>query len=367
VPPAAVPSIEAPVIPSDAELPGRVVALDFADDSHAFALLADCQSSLPYGATRGCSYHLAVLDSAAGTWEVRDTPLPTGDLNEFGFVVEAASPDHARLSSVTGDVLDNVGDTVWLTDDAGRTWQRGKAGTSGTVEGIPRGASLTLVRDGLAALMPGTGEYRLLERQPPLRELGPPGLLPDGRHWVAGIDPATGAPAIAVSQDEGRGWRQLSPLPTAPAFTGNVSHRELRLAAGPDGLYAFESGVPDPEGGIGTSFYGSTLLGVHVSGDDGRSWQRVWTYEDGTSRPGSVFGMPIAAADGSLLVYGDDAIYVSRDGGRSFTVERPGPPPEEPELTRAGYLLTDLDHTGHYRISADGFSWHTIVLGSEEN
>jgi hypothetical protein len=92
----------------------------------------------------------------------------------------------------------------------------------------------------------------------------------------------------------------------------------------------------------------------------------VWTHVDTSSRPASVFGSPIAAADGTLVVYADDSIYVSEDGGSTFTISRPGPPPEEPALTRAGYLLTDLDHAGHYRISADGFSWHTIVLGSEE-
>jgi hypothetical protein len=227
---------------------------------------------------------------------------------------------------------------------------------------------VALVDERLAALMPRTAEYRVLERQPPLEQLATPGLLPDGRRWVPGVDPVTGAPALAVSQDQGRGWRVLAPLPTAPAFLGSVSHNELRLTAGPDGLYAFESGVADPSGGAGTQtgMYGSTLLGIHVSGDDGRSWQRVWTHEDSSSRPGSVVGTPIAAADGSVWVYGHDAIHVSRDGGRSFAVERPGPPPEEPGLTRAGYLLTDLDLAGHYRISADGFTWSTIVLGSEE-
>ncbi|MGP3967972.1 hypothetical protein [Streptomyces sp. 6N223] len=366
--PTPAPSVQAPLIPSDAALPGQVIALDFADDSHGFVLLADCQDGLPYGTARGCTYSLAALDGESGTWELRDTPLPTGDRTEFGFVVEAASAGHARLSSVTGAVLDDIGDTVWVTDDAGRSWRRGDAGTSGTVPAIPEGSHVALVDERLAALMPRTAEYRLLERQPPLEELSTPGLLPDGRHWVAGVDPVTGASALAVSQDEGRGWRTLAPLPTAPAFAGSAGYRELRLVAGPDGLYAFESGVADHGGDSDAQagLYGSTLLGIHVSGDDGRSWQRVWTHEDSSSRPGSVIGTPIAAADGSLVVYGDDAIYVSRDGGRSFAVERPGPPPEEPALTRAGYLLTDLDHAGHYRVSADGFTWSTIVLGSEE-
>jgi hypothetical protein len=376
--PTPAPSLQAPLIPSDAALPGQVISLDFADDGHGFALLADCQDGLPYGVTRGCVYRLAALDGASGSWELHDTPLPTGDRHEFGFVVEAASAGHARLSSVTGAVLDEIGDTVWVTDDAGRTWRRGDAGASGTVAAIPGGSHVALVDERLAALMPRTAEYRVLERQPPLEQLATPGLLPDGRHWVPGVDPVSGAPALAVSQDEGRGWRVLAPLPTAPAFLGSVSHRELRLVAGPDGLYAFESGVADDGGGGGggigvggsgagqTGIYGSRLLGIHVSGDDGRSWRRVWTHEDSASRPGSILGTPIAAADGSVWVYGDDAIYVSRDGGRGFVVERPGPPPEEPALTRAGYVLTDLESAGHYRISADGFTWSTIVLGAEE-
>jgi hypothetical protein len=364
--PAQEPSIEPPSVPSGPELPGQVISLDLADEHHGFALLADCEEGLPFGA-RDCAYHVAVLDGGQ-EWRLRQAPLPQEGLDELGFVIEAAAPGHALLYGVPGD---DAEETAWRTTDGGRSWQEGAVEATGSVAGIPEGALVTTAADDqLAVLMPGSARYRTLAAQPPLSELGRPGRLPDGRVWVAGLDRASGEPAIAVSREEGRGWRTLAPLPTAAPFPGSVSHRELLLAEGPDGLYAFESGlVAGAEYGSGTrtSTYDGRLLGIHHSGDGGRSWRRVWTRTGDDDRPGSVFGTPIAAADGSLLVYADDAIYVSDDGGRSFTVQRVGPPPEEPEVTRAGYLLTDLDHPGHYRISADGFSWYTIVLGNEES
>ncbi|MGP4112990.1 hypothetical protein ACTWP5_19025 [Streptomyces sp. 4N509B] len=355
------PSVEAPRVPSAPELPGRVLGLDFADEEHGFALLAECRQTLPRGAGRDCAFGVAVLDGD-GAWRLREAPMGDGDLDEFGFLVEAASPGHARLSA-QGDPYDLGDDAVWVTRDAGRSWTSGEARPEGTVAAIPDGARLSLTTDGLVALMPETAAYRLLREQPRLTDLGEPRPLGDGRHWVAGRDPETGDPALAVSRASGRGWRTLAPLPTAPPFRNLVRHRDVWLAAGPDGLYALENGLSDePDGGT-SSLYGDSLLGIHVSEDDGRSWRRVWRHLDGDSRPGALLGTPMTATDGSLRVYGYDAIYVSRDGGYTFAVERPGPPPEEPLLTRAGYLLTDLTNPGHYRLSADGFTWHTVVLG----
>lgn len=347
------PSQEPPPIPSASGLPGRVIGLDLADTSSGFALLADCPPS-PAG-EGGCAYHVAVLVSAAA-WEIRDAPLPAGDPRGLGAVIEAASPGHARLT-VPGGFAEE--DRVWVTADGGRTWQPAPPGPSGTVGRVPPGAALTKTDDGaVAALMPATAELRTLAQQPPLTGTGEPGLLPDGRHWIAGTDPASGLPAVAVTAPDGGGWQPLAPLPVPEGYGQRVTPRGTELAAGPGGLYAFLTG---PMPGLTTGRHGAGLLAIDVSDDGGRSWERVWTRAQ-DARPGSLSGVPIPAADGSLLVYAQDAIYVSRDGGRTFGVDRPGTPPEEPSLTRAGYLLRDLGQPGYYRVSADGFSWRTVVL-----
>src|SRR5690606_35455813 len=159
---------------------GRVVSLDFADPDHGFALLARCRHLLAQTVGRGCSYHVAVLDGG-GVWELRQAPLPHRDTNAFGFTVEAASPGHARLAATTGGALGNGGGAVWPTSDAGRSWQRAAKDPAGTTPAIPDGARLALTDQGLAALMPQTATYRTLDPQPALTELGPPGLLADGR------------------------------------------------------------------------------------------------------------------------------------------------------------------------------------------
>ncbi len=364
LPPTAEPSAEPPRVPSAAELPGQVISLDFSDEEHGFALLADCPDAPPYG----CTYQVASYDGAA--WRLVESPLPPVHLSDLDATIQAAGPGHARLAAVThGSGLPSEAH-AWLTTDDGGSWRTTDFEPSGTVDVIPEGAlvgTASAVDGRLAVLLPDTAEYRLLDPQPPLDDLGMPGRLPDGRYWVPGLD-ADGEPAVVVWRAEGGGWRTLTPLPTAPEFLGSVSHRQLELALGPDGLYAFETGTARSKEGssVQSGLYQGSLLGIYHSADDGRTWERVWTHVDASSRPGSVFGTPIAAADGTLVVYADDSIYVSEDGGSTFTISRPGPPPEEPALTRAGYLLTDLDHPGHYRISADGFSWHTIVLGSED-
>ncbi|MDT0342494.1 beta propeller repeat protein [Streptomyces litchfieldiae] len=341
------PSTEPPRVPSATELPGRDVWLQFADERNAFALLTVCETD-----SGPCAFRLAVLEDGIG-WELRDTPLPAADPDGRHHNMEVAGPGSARVSAQHED------GTVesWLTTDGGRTWQPAGAAADGTAEEIPEGAELSL-GDGIRVLMPDTAEYRRLAEQPPLADLTWPAATGDGSYWTSGTDPDTGERAIALTEDRGRGWRVLAPLPT-PAGHEDAQTREV--VAGPGGvLYAFETGVVMTDVFSGSS--AELLVAVHRSEDRGESWERVWTGGGGAT-PRSLLGTPIAAADDTLTVYADDGIYTSHDHGRSFDVTRPGPPPEEPDLTRAGYLLRDLGIPGHYRISADGFTWHTLILG----
>ncbi|WP_461034995.1 WD40/YVTN/BNR-like repeat-containing protein [Streptomyces mayteni] len=343
------PSAEAPDVPSGTELPGQAFSLRFVDEANAFALVTECAAE-PAGApdaegAERCAYRVAVLEDGAG-WVVRDTPIPAGDSRDVPHSLEAAGPGVARISAI----LDDGVERHWVTTDGARNWRPATStNAAGTVEEIPEEAILTADEDGLEVLMPESAEYRRLAGQPALNNLGWPGILPDGAFWTSGVDPATGRRAMVVSHDRGRSWDRL-PLPTTAGVTSQT------LAAGPDALYAFESGTARAGEGTG-------VLAVHRSTDDGATWDPVWTYHPGTT-PRTVLGTPIAAADGSLLMYASDAIYRSENDGQDWTISRPGSPPERPEVTPAGYLLTDLTNPGHYRLSADGFTWRTVILGS---
>ncbi|MDT0265433.1 hypothetical protein RM844_03900 [Streptomyces sp. DSM 44915] len=352
----AVPSADPPPIPSDPQLSGQVAQLSLAGPAHAAALLVECRRP----ATReqgNCVYRVAVLD--ADRWRTEDTPLPSTPTANSLFTVEAVGERGVRVST---------GQEDWLSTDGGRAWQpaTAAAGPDGdTADAIPAGAvprpaGADAAERGLEVLSPRTGEPLRLAGQPELTELGRPGPLPDGGWWVAGLDPETRRPDIAVTLDDGRAWRRLHLLETAEVPADERSANSLALAAGPTDWYVLASGnaAPEPSGAT----LATTLLAVYRSSDQGREWERAWSPAVG-SGPHSLVGAPIAAADGSLTVYSFDAIYTSTDRAASFTVSRPGVPPELPELTPAGYLLTDLGQPGHYRISADGFTWRTVVLG----
>ncbi|MDT0443143.1 sialidase family protein [Streptomyces johnsoniae] len=339
------PSAEPPRIPSATELPGQDVLLRFADAAHAFALLTDCRDD---GA---CAVRAAVL--ADDGWQLRDTPAGATVGDGTDHTLQVAGPGSARLSQRDAEGHEES----WLTTDGGATWQPAPAEPAGTAPEIPSGA-LLVADEQVNVLMPDTAEYKVLAEQPPLTGIDRLDLLADGTYWTRGKDRGTGEPAAAVTRDLGRTWELLPPLPTPP---GHGHHAELRaLVAAEDALYAFETGVLLSDVYRGTT--AGSLIAVHRSADDGRTWERVWTGGGGAS-PRSLLGTPIAAADGSLVVYADDGIYTSRDGGATFETTRPGPPPEEPALTPGGYLLTDIGNPGHYRISADGFTWHTLILG----
>lgn len=353
--PAPAPSADPPPIPSEPQLSGQVAQLSFAGPDHAAALLVECR----HAAAReegNCAYRVAVL--ADDRWVTHDTPLPTTPAANSLFTVEAVGERGVRVSS---------GQRDWISTDGGERWAPGSASAAPGGEpadaipegAVPRPAGQDATDRGLEVVSPEDGRPRRLAEQPALTELGRPGPLPDGGWWVAGLDPETGRPDVAVTLDAGREWRRLRLLDQAAA-ADRQSVNSLVLAAGPTDWYALASGSAALE--PGGSALATTLLAIYRSTDQGARWERVWSPSAGPG-PHSLVGTPIAADDGSLTVYSFDAIYTSADRGHSFSVSRPGSPPELPELTPAGYLLTDLSQPGHYRISADGFTWRTVVLG----
>ncbi|MFI7272478.1 hypothetical protein [Streptomyces sp. NPDC049879] len=361
-PPTAPPSVEPPPVPSAPDLPpGDGWTPWFADGSHAFALpWSDCAAN---AAADPCSRDIAVLSD--GTWEVRQVPPMPREGGRLLRDLLVAGPGVARLN-----LMDSAGRrTCWVTTDAAATWAETACAASPeeAVDGAPEGARLVTSYLGtggnaLHALLPGTGELRVLATQPDGAGTtsGRSGVLPDGTFWLDGTAYADDQPRITVTHDGGRTWEPLAapPAPDGDDLPGAVQRWLAATEAG--GLYLIQIG------GDGTSE--SALLRLHHSADGGRTWETRWTAGDGGggARPELANGIPIVTPDGRIFLYGDDAIWVSEDGGRTFAVDRPGPPPEWADTVPFGYLLIDRRRPGNYRVSADGFTWRTLVLGRSD-
>jgi hypothetical protein len=255
-------------------------------------------------------------------------------------------------------------DRTWFTADAGRTWQRGTTRPTGSTATVPEGAPLVTeclelssddnecVRSRLLVVLPATGEHRVLSARPQLRgTLSPAGDLAENALFVAGDDPETGLPALAVSGDRGRTWR-----PTH--MTGAADSWPPFVVAGPSALYAVQSGqLPSHEG------VKNGLVTIHRSGDGGNTWTRVWSYREGV-QPLSVLGV-VAADDHSLTVYGEKGVWRSTDGARTFEGTPGAGPAGSVRRTPIGWLWTDSYGNGAHRISADGVHWHGFALGED--
>ncbi|MFC6081255.1 WD40/YVTN/BNR-like repeat-containing protein [Sphaerisporangium aureirubrum] len=357
--PPAVPSPAAPApprVPSAPELPGRPVYVAFAGERSAFALLAECDGE---GDDLRCRQHIAALED--GRWRLRRSPLPDvagGDGITAG--IHALAPGQALIVAGTG----REPDRTWFTADGARTWTRGTTEVTGTAEAIPPGAMLTTeclaVRSGscgrnrLVLVMPGTGEYRALATQPGLTGLlSTAGTTRDGARWASGLDPATELPALAVTYDDGRTW-QTRPVPGP----GAKDTWGLRVVDAGTALYATERGQLPPEEVVKNG-----LRAIHRSTDKGRTWERVWSYRSGRN-PLSILADPIATADGTLTINAELGVYRSTDGGRTFQGPLGGVPSGTATWTPpVGYLWSDGQGQGTYKISLDGLNWHEFTLG----
>jgi hypothetical protein len=344
-----------PRIPSAIGLPGWSHSTGFAADGSGFTLLAEC------GGT-GCRQHVAVLDAGAGRWRTAQSPMP--DLPPDAGVTAGLTvlgPGRALITEGTARM--GLPDRTWFTRDAGRTWKRGTTHPTGGTVSVPVGAPLVAqclepdeedngcARNRLLVVLPDTGEHRVLRGGPPLKgTLSPAGDVARNALFVAGQDPETGLPALALSEDRGRTWR-LAHL-TDPAAQGSVAW----VVAGPSALYAIQAGQLPAHEGVKNG-----LVALHRSGDGGHTWTRVWRYRKGIE-PLSVLGV-IAADDHSLTVHGERGVWRSTDGARTFRGTRGRGPSGSVHHTPLGWLWTDSYGVGAHRISADGVRWHGFRLG----
>jgi hypothetical protein len=352
-----------PRVPSAAGLPGFVADVGFASDGSGFALLAEC-------GRKRCRQHVAVLDAGADTWRLRRSPLAdvTGDLAiTAGLVV--LGPGRALITEGGWPPPDRT----WFTGDRGRSWRAGTTEPSGTVPVVSGGGALvedcaradregnSCERSRLLTVVPATGEYRSLAAQPPLKgPMIPAGEIARGTAGslllASGRDPGSDRPALAVSEDRGRTWR----LSRLPGSTRHGSGMRVVAAPGTEGnkLYAAQPGHLPGEDDVKNG-----LLALHRSADAGHTWERVWEHRRGVE-PRSLLGAPVAAADGSLTLHGEDGAWRSTDGGRTFTrAEDSRGPAGSVTTTPLGYLGGDSHGSGRFRISADGVHWTSFALG----
>lgn len=351
---AGVADVPSPRIPSATGLPGWSHSTGFAADGSGFTLLAECGDT-------GCRQHVAVLDSGARRWRTATSPLP--DLPPDAGVTAGLTvlgPGRALITEGIAPV--DRPDRTWFTADAGRTWQRGTTRPTGGTATVPDGAPLLTqclkvgsddhecVRNRLLTVLPATGEHRVLSAGPPLHGiLSPAGDITRNALFVAGEDPETGLPALAVSEDRGRTWRTTR-------MTDAADGRPPFVVAGPSALYAVQPGQLPAREGVKNG-----LVALHRSSDGGNTWTRVWSYRKGVE-PLSVLGL-VAADDHSLTVYGERGVWRSTDGARTFEGTRGAGPAGSVRRTPIGWLWTDSYGNGAHRISADGVHWHGFRLG----
>jgi hypothetical protein len=313
--------------------------LEFADDTHGFALASDCAES--------CAFTLLATGDAGRSWEPRKVPVDGRRHEEAQLAV--FDPDHLVIhaySTRQGSVP-----LRYMSDDAGRTWRESVLETD-SPRLIPSGAELMRLcgevgdcASGLGAIG-NDGNASFLVSQPPLMEPWP-GRSPTagGRYWAAGRFPTTGGWAISVTSDAGETWTTTPvDLPGEPWHMGEP----WSVVENGGVMYATVTGTI----GVGPL----KLLTVYRSTDGGVSWTQQWraTQENVLM---AVDGSAVATADGRLLVYSTvDGTQESPDGRTFARAERQLPGPVR--WTRAGYLVAVKDN--RYELSRDGREWRAF-------
>ena len=153
------------------------------------------------------------------------------------------------------------------------------------------------------------GALSLIEQQPPLgQRTFVTALSPEHGWWVTGVDQGTGAPAVAVSRDQGRLWTTR----TLPAPAGQL---DVPTVASYDGVTAY------------AFVRYSTGLRHFRTTDGGQHWSEINRHiqlpgllaQDG-GLAGRRFGA-IARADGSVLLWIQDVaapVFLNSTDGQNY-------------------------------------------------
>ncbi|MET7425619.1 sialidase family protein [Dactylosporangium sp. NPDC005555] len=190
------------------------------------------------------------------------------------------------------------------------------------------------------------GALSLLVDQPPMARRALVGDLPAAAGWwVTGTDLHTGAPAVAVSADQGRHWQAVT----------------LNAPAGID--------APTVTTGDGVTAYAFIRYSKGIrhfrTRDAGRTWQEVSTKIElpaPLNNDGALNGRPFGAAvrpDRSVVLWvegSSETVYLdSPDGERFGIVAGPGGPID---AVSNGYASLG----GQPRLSVDGREWPAATM-----
>ena len=345
-----------------------VTQLQFADNSHGFALLQSC----PHG-DRLCLLRLARTDDGGRHWNRVEIPesfgadpgaaiLTVGDRDRLS--IDFGRKTRTGSGALADGLAMRVSETVRLrgvTHDGGRTWQTVPAPrvfrTGPPIATLPTGWGLTVFSTGgkwrfqVAASDPVDNATRPLRHQPRLDDPNAEApLRPGGRIWVDGYDPTRRfVPRLVESDDAGVSWAPVT-LPSLrpteevaglfPTVAGGVYlqtklpgdgtvRRTWRLEDAARGRWTLlppldpgpgavvQAVLPDGElwlAGYGPTTWrtedrGSRVVRVREPLVNGR---RTAVVLDGVTHDGVLYGTGPAGGR-------DDVVFTSRDDGRHWT------------------------------------------------
>ena len=199
---------------------------------------------------------------------------------------------------------------------------------------------------------PAAGLVRPLASQPPLlmRRL----QRADGAIWVAGLDPDTRRPAVAVSRDGGQNWsvRELPGATPAPTDGEFMTASYLPVVASWDGETAYATLPPAPVGPPPTAApEGKLTFPVFRSVDGGDTWERLeppwrgaWPISPWATADGRLV-MDLPDGDGRRLVY----------DGEGF--ELASPPGLPVQVSMDGQVASTADAV---YVTDDGWTWREV-------
>jgi len=319
------------------DVPGSVVAVEFADPDRGYLVVADCHGM-------SCRITVARTTDGGQVWET--VPVPSG-------LQEVRPADVPRIWAVGPRVVLAGGELSFASDNAGADW----AGYLFTfadlpvVDSVPPGGRLWTDqrRPGKVLVwLPGTGRAAVL-RQQPASDVRWVAAAPagDGAWWAGGVDPMA-RPTALVSRDAGRSWQ------TTVLGESGAPDVEVRVATLGRQVYA-ATVYPDPR-----ADRSALLHAIHHSTDGGAHFSRTWA---GGGPPGALAGDPVPLVDDRLLLAGQDhQWYVSDDHGGTF---RPAPgllAVRSIARIQAGYVAYDLLGGGWSAFSVDGSNWYKLNL-----